>query len=353
MKIILYTYDIMKIGGIETSFYNLSRYLSDKGHEVSVRYSKADPMRIKRYKDAGIDVGLAKKEICDVLIVGSIWKQPNLITCKVLAQQAHADWSDDFWGGAIQAVGMIKKQEPMTDLYLPVSSSSASFVKEHTNKPVIVMNNLAPEPTKIKKLKNKLPVIAAFTRMTTEKGLNNYEALRDRLKEIGFEAELRVYTTGETPNGWNDREPVEDIRTELEGVDFVASLADTESFGYTIAEANSCGIPCIIKKANSTLEFFDDSSNIILDKVSDLTKDMLTKKYDFKYTLREDTEKNIDGVIATLEQLITRKCIIKSMRTFKDLEAKTTRAYGEVFSVSLERAEELLSNEIKLVERVS
>ena len=90
MKIILYTYDIMKIGGIETSFFLLSNYLKEKGYNVSVRYSTGDPMRVKKYKDAGIDIKPMVKETCDILIVGSIYRLPTLISARVTARQVHA-----------------------------------------------------------------------------------------------------------------------------------------------------------------------------------------------------------------------------------------------------------------------
>lgn len=343
----------MKIGGIETSFYNLSRYLSDKGHEVSVRYAKADPMRIKRYIDAGIDIQKEKIETCDVLLVGSIWRRPKQIVARVTVQQVHADWSDDFWGKASSPIMMLKAADGECDVFSPVSNSSGNFVGKYVTKPIITMNNLAPKPMKIKRGKNQKLIIGAFTRMTTEKGLKNYELLRDRLKELNIDAELRVYTNGEAPDGWTLYEPVPDIRTEFSNIDFVASLADTESFGYTIAEANSCGVPCIIKRTHSTGEFFSDKDNIILDSVSDITAKMLNQKHEVTYTLREATEQNIDTAIKEFERLANGKCIIKSMKAFKDLEANKRRQLGEVFAVTNKRAQELLSNELNLVKRVS
>lgn len=353
MKILLYTYDIMKIGGIETSFYNLAQYLKAKGHEVGVRYSIASDMQLSRYKAADIDIRAVKQETCDVLLIGSIWKQPQLINAKLTVQQVHADWSDKFWKGAPSALQMIHKANKTVDMYACVSDSSGRFVSKATNKPIITMNNLAPDKSKTtRKLhgnSTKKLVFAAFTRMTSEKGLKNYQAFRKRVEELGINAEFRVYTNGDAPDGWKLYEPVPDIRTELPAVDFVCSLADTESFGYTIAEANSCSVPCVIKRCNSTAEFWSDKDNLILDNVEDFSAKDLSKKVT-SYNLRSRTEKSVDDAIETFSKMKDERCIIRSMRSFYDLESKVSRHKGEIFNVSKKRASELLSNKLKLVE---
>lgn len=352
MKVLLYTYDILKIGGIETSFYNMAQYLRDKGYEVGVRYSKADPMQIKRYRDAGIDMQSLQTEICDILFIGSIWKQPSLITAKLTVQQIHADWTDDFWKGAASAVGMVKVADKNVDVFASVSESGSLFVKNLTDKDVVVMNNLAPEATKLMRKKGEKIVFAAFTRMTHEKGLSNYQALRTRIESMSIDAEFRVYTNGDAPKGWTLYEPVTDIKTVLHEVDFVCSLADTESFGYTIAEANSCGVPCIIKRTNSTHEFFDSKANIILDTVDDLTKKDLRRKRSHKYTLREKTENSINEAMVLFERRTHDRTIIKCMKVFNDLTINRRRALGETFAVSMDRANELLTHELNIVKRV-
>lgn len=342
----------MKIGGIETSFFLLAQYLRSKGYEVGVRYSVIAPMQLERYKKAGIDIKLQRPELCDILFIGSVWRRPKQITAKVIVQQVHADWSDEFWKDSPEARRLLKSADIETDVFAPVSKSAASFVAENVTKPIIVMNNIAPEASKIEAKQNSGLTIAAFTRMSTEKGLNNYEALRDRLRELNISADLRVYTNGTAPEGWTAYEPVPDIRTELSDINFVASLADTESFGYTIAEANSCGIPCIIKRTNSTGEFFDDRSNIIVDDVSTLERKDLRRKISVQYTLSELSQKSIDTAMEQLGKLSTKKCIIKVVRGFHDLEAKKKRRLGEVFVVSKPRAKQLLANKINLVEVV-
>lgn len=352
MKIILYTYDIMKIGGIETSFFLLAQYLKSKGYEVGVRYSVIAPMQNKRYKDAGIDIKMMRPEHCDILFIGSVWRRPKQIISRLVVQQVHADWSDEFWNNSLEAKRLLKAADLESDVFAPVSNSAASFVAENVRKPIIVMNNIAPKEHNINHKKSKKLVIAAFTRMSTEKGLKNYEALRDRLNELNIPADLRVYTNGEAPDGWTAHEPVPDIRTELGKVDYVASLADTESFGYTIAEANACGVPCIIKSTNSTDEFYDDENNIILYKPSYLQEKDLERNIKVKYNLRKKTEKSVDKAMKELEKLADSKCIIKCMRSFKDLTAGKERLMGEVFAVSNKRAQELMKHELKLVEKI-
>ena len=350
MKILLYTYDIMKIGGIETSFYNLSKYLESKGHNVGVRYSVIAPMQLKRYKEAGIDIQTQQPETCDILMIGSVWRRPTNIKSRLVVQQVHADWSDKFWGKKIDGIKLLRSADKECDVFAPVSSSAGGFVAKHTDKPIFIMNNIAPVKTEIKHKKNKKLVIAAFTRMSTEKGLKNYESLRDRLIELKIDADLRVYTNGDAPDGWRACEPVPDIRTELPSIDFVASLADTESFGYTIAEANSCGIPVIIKRSNSTGEFFDSQSNIIVDDIAEIDTKSLRRKISVDYRLRKKTEKSIDSTMKELEKLVSKKCIMKVMRSYIDLQVGNTRYPGELFTVSKERALELLKNENKIVE---
>ena len=349
MKVLLYTYDIMKIGGIEASFYNLAIFLKANGYDVGVRFTTGDTMRIKHYQDAGIDIQPAHEETCDILIIGSVFHIPNkLIVGKVVAQQVHADWTDVFWGEANSAIELIKRAEPDANLFLPVSKSSCEFVKRYTNKPVRAMYNLAPFKQPILRKKHKKLVIASFTRMTAEKGLNNYVALQKHLKKLGIDAELRCYTNGEVPNGWTAVEPVPNITTELTDVDFVASLADTESFGYTIAEANSCGVPCIIKRTNSTAEFHTKANNLIIDRIDELTAKDLRRTIKVDYKLRVATEKNILATMKHLEGLARGVCIIRTMKTFTDLEIRRERRLGEVFAVNNERAKVILNHPSKI-----
>ena len=194
-----------------------------------------------------------------------------------------------------------------------MSKSSAEFVKRIATKPVIVMHNIAPEKTAIKRTKSDVARFGAFTRMTAEKGLKNYHAFRERVLELGINAEFKVFTTGDAPNGWKLCEPIKDIRTLFSGVDYVVSLADTESFGYTIAEANSCGIPCIIKRCNSTKEFFSSKDNLILDDMQDFDKKSLRIKVS-SYTLREMTEASVEEAMAMFKGIIKGRKILKVRR---------------------------------------
>ena len=159
------------------------------------------PMQLERYKKAGIDIRRQRPENCDILFIGSVWRRPKQVRARLTVQQVHADWTDKFWDGAKEAVKLLGYADKECDVFLPVSKSAASFVKKHTTKPIIVMNNLAPEQTKITHVKNNKLVIAAFTRMSKEKGLKNYQALRKRITELGIDAEFRVYTNGEAPKG--------------------------------------------------------------------------------------------------------------------------------------------------------
>ena len=278
MNILLFTHDLATIGGIETSFFELAQYLKSKGYNVGVRFGVASPLQLSRYRAAGIDISPERVEHCDLLLIGSVWRRPKMINAKLVVQGVHADWTDTFWNGAASGLNMVSRADKEVDIFACVSKSSAEFVKRVATKPVIVMHNLAPEKTSIKRSKSDVVRFGAFTRMTAEKGLKNYQEFRERVKSLGIKAEFNVWTPGEAPTGWEKHEPIPDIRTALKDVDMVVSLADTESFGYTIAEANSCGIPCIIKRCNSTKEFFSDKDNLILDDVQDFDKKSLNLK---------------------------------------------------------------------------
>lgn len=351
MKILLFTYDLSTIGGIETSFFQLAQYLKQSGYSVGVRFGVSSSLQLQRYKEAGIDISQERNEACDVLLIGSVWRQPKMIAAKLTVQQIHADWTDKFWNGAGSALQMISRADNNVDMYACVSESSASFVRKATNKQVIVMNNLAPEKSVVKRSKGDKVVFGAFTRMTAEKGLKNYQAFRERVLELGINAEFKVFTSGDAPDGWEYNEPIKDIKTVFSGVDYVVSLADTESFGYTIAEANSCGIPCVIKRCNSTNEFFSDKDNLILDDVQDFDKKSLNLKVS-SYTLRERTEASVDEAMAIFMGIVKGRQILKVRRAYWDIKAKKHRGIGEVFAADKERAKELLSNKIKIVEEL-
>lgn len=351
MKILLFTHDLSTIGGIETSFFQLAQYLKQSGHNVGVRFGVSSSLQLQRYKEAGIDISPERNEVCDVLLIGSVWRQPKMIAAKLTVQQIHADWSDKFWNGAGSGLQMINRADNNVDVYACVSESSAVFVRKATNKQVIVMNNLAPAKSVVKRSKGDKVVFGAFTRMTAEKGLKNYQAFRERVLDLGINAEFKVFTSGDAPDGWEHNEPIKDIRTVFSGIDYVVSLADTESFGYTIAEANSCGIPCMIKRCNSTKEFFSDKDNLILDDVQDFDKKSLKLKVS-SYTLRERTEASVDEAMAIFRGMIKGRQLLKVRRAYWDIKAKKHRGIGEVFAADKERAKELLSNDKKIVEEL-
>ena len=351
MKILLFTYDLSTIGGIETSLFQLAQYLKQSGHNVGVRFGVSSSLQLQRYKEAGIDISQERNEVCDILIIGSIWRQPKMIAAKLTVQQIHADWTDKFWNGAGSGLQMINRADNNVDIYACVSESSAVFIRKATNKQVIVMNNLAPAKSVVKRSKGDKVVFGAFTRMTAEKGLKSYQAFRERVLELGINAEFKVFTSGDAPDGWEHNEPIKDIRTVFSGIDYVVSLADTESFGYTIAEANSCGIPCMIKRCNSTKEFFSDKDNLILDDVQDFDKKSLNIKVS-SYTLREKTESSVEEAMAVFKGMIKGRQLLKVRRAYWDIKAKKHRGVGEVFAADKERAKELLSNNKKIVEEL-
>ncbi len=351
MKILLFTYDLSIIGGIETSFFQLAQYLKQSGHNVGVRFGVSSSLQLQRFKEAGIDIGQERNETCDVLLIGSVWRQPKMIAAKLTVQQIHADWTDKFWNGAGSGLKMMNRADNNVDIYACVSESSASFVRKATNKQVIVMNNLAPVKSVVKRSRGDKVVFGAFTRMTAEKGLKNYQAFRERVLELGINAEFKVFTSGDAPDGWEHNEVIKDIKTVFSGVDYVVSLADTESFGHTIAEANSCGIPCVIKRCNSTKEFFSDKDNLILDDVQDFNKKSLKLKVS-SYTLRERTEASVDEAMAIFKGMIKGRQLLKVRRPYWDIKSKKQRGIGEVFAVDEERAKELLINENNIVEEL-
>ena len=351
MKILLFTHDLSTIGGIETSFFQLAQYLKKSGHNVGVRFGVSSSLQLHRYKEAGIDISQERNETCDVLLIGSVWRQPKMITAKLTVQQIHADWSDKFWNGAGSGLQRIHTADSNVDMYACVSESAASFVRKATKKQVIVMNNLAPVKSVVKRSKGDKVVFGAFTRMTAEKGLKNYQAFRERVLDLGINAEFKIFTSGDAPDGWEHNEPVKDIKIVFSGVDYVVSLADTESFGYTIAEANSCGIPCIIKRCNSTKEFFSDKDNLILDDVQDFDKKSLKLKVS-SYTLREGTEASVGEAMSIFNGMINSKQILKVRRPYWDIKSRKQRSIGEVFSADKERAKELLNNEHNIVEEL-
>ena len=351
MKVLLFTHDLSTIGGIETSFFQLAQYLKQSGHNVGVRFGVSSSLQLQRLKEAGIDVSQERNEVCDILLIGSIWRQLKMIAAKLTVQQIHADWSDKFWNGAGSGLQMINRADSNVDMYACVSQSSASFVRKATKKQVIVMNNLAPVKSVVKRSKGDKVVFGAFTRMTAEKGLKNYQAFRERVLELGINAEFKVFTSGDAPDGWEYNEPIKDIRTVFSGIDYVVSLADTESFGYTIAEANSCGIPCIMKRCNSTKEFFSDKDNLILDDVQDFDKKSLNLKVS-SYTLREMTEASVDEAMAIFKRMIKGRQLLKVRRSYWDIKARKQRGIGEVFAAYKERAKELLNNDKKIVEEL-
>lgn len=150
---------------------------------------------------------------------------------------------------------------------------------------------------------------------------------RRKTKDTAFVGNIWSYKK-EYVNGLTDV----DILTELPRDELLSKMA---KYKHVIAEGR-CQMEAMALGCKVSTPKFKSKTSILYKKPID-TKDVYD---DWKSMLKAEAKRQ------------SQSCIIRTMREFNDLEAKTTRRKGDVFRVSKERAKELLSNKFNIVEEL-
>lgn len=288
MKIIIFQSSIIKIGGVETFTYNLSKQLS-KYYDVLVLYINCDIGQLDRIsQNCRIEKYNKNKEyICDICICASSWSgYPDSVisTKNEYWQMIHANYKE------LAKTGYTYKKWNKTTKHIAVSNAVRDIFNELYHENAITLYNILDD------IKNSEPVLKLIsaTRLSGEKGYNRMIKLANELKKNNKKFIWLIFTDLVQYNvskinieGIIYMKPSYDIFDYIKWADYGVQLSDTEGYSYFVNECLQYGTPMITTNFDSVYESVEDGVNgYILDmdlSNLDLDKIINKKPKDFKY----------------------------------------------------------------------
>ena len=240
-KNVFYCLKLARIGGTESFFYYLSRYL--KGRDITIIYKIGYANQVNRLKKY---VNLVKwtpefeKEgiKCNKIYYNYFTDIAQFVEAKEHIQVIHTDYKEQ-----IKNIGYGFVRNPKITRYIAPTKVVAEHFTETYGLPCEVIAN----PIVIDKPPRVLNLISA-TRLSEEKG-------RDRMIELG-----KLLDQAKIPYIWtvftNDKreikndniiymKPTNNITPYIANSDYLVQLSDNgEGFGYTVAESLSLRNTC-------------------------------------------------------------------------------------------------------------
>lgn len=250
-RILIYNYDLYKIGGTETFLLNFCKYYKDKNIIVMYKTGKPEYVNLlHQYVEVCRD-NLKEHYTCDVLIMGNYFSgeiYPR-VKAKQKYQMIHADYS-----GMKKAGWPISYSKPSDVKPICVSDVAAAGLKREFGYDSIVNYNILD-----KDLGKERPLIfITLSRATREKGINRILTLCELFKKYHKPfLWLMCGTIAEQSENDTIRRiskipeivlipPTPNNKALIATADYLVQLSDTESFCYSAYEALIMGKPVIL-----------------------------------------------------------------------------------------------------------
>lgn len=355
-SLLLYQKYISKIGGIETFIYNFVKLMS-KYYDITLVYREADIHQLMRYRKYVKCIKYENQTFeCDKYICVS--NQDN-IADKVNSlsgdyyDMIHADFKAMKWK---------YRRHPKTTKHICVSNLAKEGIQLQDDKPCVVIYNLLD----LEEHKKPLMIMSA-QRFSREKGKSETEYFVERLTLKNIPYVWICFTDNKQgmEKGICYVNPVLNLKDYYEGFDYFASFSSTESYGYSIVEAMSYGVPLIVRDIPilDELGFKDgehgykinfDMSNVdeVIDKLWNKPKGKYNKLDNIEQWRKElgNLKKHNDYKCENKDT-----CYVKAIKNFKDVEASLNegkdiqRKRDDIWEVSIERGEQLVYRDVAII----
>lgn len=355
--LLVYQKYISKIGGIESFLYNFFKSLH-KYYDIIFVYKDGDEEQLKRYKKYVKCIKYNnQKFMCDKYLCVS--NQDN-IADNVISfsgeyyDMIHADFTAMNWK---------YKTHKKTTKHIAVSNVAKKSIELQDDRPCVVIYNLL----EMEEVKKPLMIMSA-QRLSVEKGEEEAKLFARKLKEKKIPFIWLCFT--DNKNGEEDgiifKQCVLDIENYFGGFDYFASFSRTESYGYSIVQAMSYGLPLIVRDIPvlDELEFKDgvhgykinyDMSNIdeVIDKLTKKPKCIYNKLDDHNDWLKELGELNKYNNYEEERDMKVKVIATKKFEGIKDAERNVYPKAGDEWVTTKERAEFLQSKGvIEIIEEI-
>lgn len=250
-RILIYNYDLYKIGGTETFLYNLCKYYKDKNIVLMYRTGKPEYINLlHEFVEVCQDDGKSYYG-CDVLIMGSYFASEvnPRVNAKQRYQMVHADYR-----GMKQAGWQVNLIKPKDTKFIAVSQTAADGLRSEFGYNSIVQYNILDKTLN----EDKPLVFITLSRATREKGIERIVALCDLFKKCNKKFLWLLCGTVDEQSGQDTKKRIAQIpelllvppshnnKTLIRCADYLVQLSDTESFCYSAYEALIMGKPIIL-----------------------------------------------------------------------------------------------------------
>lgn len=355
--LLVYQKFVSKIGGIETFLYNFFKLLH-KHYDILFVYKEADKEQLARYKKYVKCMKYnGQKFICDKFLGVSnqdtIIDNVNSLSGEYL-DMIHADFT---------AMGWKYKTHPKTTKHIAVSNLAKLSIEKQDDRPCKVIYNLLD----LEEPKKPLMIMSA-QRMSIEKGEEEMKQFARRLTERNIPFLWINFTDNKVAeeDGIVFKKCVHNIQDYFGLFDYFASFSRTESYGYSLVQAMSYGLPLIVRDIPvlDELGFKDgshgykvnyDMSNIdeIIDKLDKKPKCVYNKLDNYEDWLKELGKLNKYNDYEEEREMQVRVRANKKFVGIKDAERDVFPKENEEWITSYERAQYLLEHEvIEIVEEI-
>lgn len=357
IRVAIYTYDQVRIGGIETFHKNFVKRLGEY-YDITLYCVKGDPdslFEISQYAEVELYTG---QEIeTDIFIYGIAWGSlPQKVKAKRYIQMVHGDYE---W--MKKDLHFDYKKMPNVNEHVAVGRNVQEKFKKMTGYDSTVIYNLLDPDTKPRRLLKLISVM----RLGKEKGLERMLKMVEELKSNDIPFVWHVFGDGQ------NHEYLRSIMPKFKGhqevvfmgarlntadyvadADFLVQLSTSEGFSYSIYESLQLGTPCIVTDFPSAYEQVQDGINGIILKMDmsnlDVNKIYNTSLKGFKFqefSSEEDWIKFLGGNGKKFKSSIQapeKKFVkVKVLKRYRDVLLNRVVLSGEVLTLPYFRALEL------------
>lgn len=336
-KIILFIRNLHVIGGIETFIYQFGRLMGQK-YTITLVVDEIPNEQLKRYMDVinVVEYDPKKEYVCDTLIMVRVLdKTPTNITFNQSVQMCHACRTNSAWH--------IPQNH---DFIVNVSEVSKESFGEEAMNGIVIHNPISLE-------NKKALVLVSATRIPAPDKGDNEKRMR-QLAEMLEKADIPYlwfnFSEGAIPNapkGFVNMGVRMDIMPYIKAADYLIQLSNSEAWSYSILEALTQNVPCIVCDFPSAREMgIEDGKNgyiVPFDMKFDVTKLLKVPRFKYEYNneaIKDEWEKIIDKRRKSKKPKMVK---IKATMDYHDTIFNRIVHTGEIISVTPERAKTIIS----------
>lgn len=332
-KVIIFTNQLGIIGGIETFIFHLARLFENEDIVLLVNtIPEPQKKRLEQYIDV-VQYSPSTEYECDTLIMLRILdRTPRNVAFKQSVQMCHACRTNGAWN------------TPQNhDFIVNVSQASKDSFGDEGG--MVIHNPIFTDKT-------KALILVSATRIPAPDKGDNEKRMR-KLAEMLDEANIPFvwfnFSNGQIPNpprGMVNMGIQMDIRPYIASATYLVQLSDSEAWSYSILEALTQNVPCIVTDFPSAKEMgIEDGKNgyiVPFDMNFDVTKLQKVPKFTYEYdneAIKKQWKKIFDHKIKTKKKKLVDVQIIQQ---YNDLLLGRIVNPGERVPMSLDRARQII-----------